>query len=229
MDNGRNWSGVSRHGRVNTFSVELPMDYVEQLKRCLREKSLVRGEVVLSSGKKSDYYLDCKLTTLSPEGAFLTGNAILELMDTHGICAEAIGGLAVGADPIVSAVVLASHLRKRPIQGFLVREASKKHGRQKQVEGIEPTAGRKVVIVDEVCTTGKSTIEAIRVAESVGMTVVAVISLVDREEGGSESLKQKYNYHAVCKAKELLGESERPAGPTRDAPRSLGSETSVRR
>jgi len=186
------------------------MDHRQRLKQLLREKSLVRGSIVLSSGQISDYYLDCKLTTLNPEGALLTGYCILELLDSMKVTADAIGGLSMGADPIVSATAVVSQLEHRPLPGFLIRKERKKHGRHKQVEGIEIISGR-VVIVDEVCTTGASTQEAIDLAESEGHRIVAVISLVDREEGGSEKLALRYNYHSVFTARELLAENERPA------------------
>ena len=185
------------------------MNAREELKQLLREKSLVIGKIVLSSGKTSDYYLDCKLTTLDPRGAYLTGKAVLELLESAQIKADAIGGLSMGADPIVSAVTVVSHLEHKPIPGFLVRKEAKKHGRMKQIEGIGGGV-KNVVIVDEVCTTGGSTQEAIDAVEKEGLCVAAVISLVDREEGGSDMLRKKYNYHAIFTASELLGK-ERPS------------------
>lgn len=189
------------------MGVDIPADYLARLKRRLREKSLFVGEVTLSSGKKSNYYMDCRLTTLDPEGSVLIGHAILELLAAKGIHAQAIGGMSIGADPVVSAVVTLSFLEGRPLRGFLVRKERKEHGRQKLIEGLEAGAVREVVIVDDVCTTGKSTFEAIAAAESEGMKVAAVISLVDREEGGSDDLRQKYPYYAICTARELLAES----------------------
>lgn len=186
------------------MGVEVRADYLARLRQRLREKSLFRGEVTLSSGKKSNYYLDCRLTTLDPEGSVLIGHAILELLAQKGIRADAIGGMSIGADPIVSAVVTMSSLEGRPVRGFLVRKERKEHGRQKLIEGIEPGAAKNVVIVDDVCTTGKSTFDAIAAAESEGMKVAAVISLVDREEGGSDELRGKYPYYAITTASELL-------------------------
>ncbi|MFZ3199552.1 MAG: orotate phosphoribosyltransferase [Candidatus Acidiferrales bacterium] len=180
------------------------MNHRERLANMLRAKSLVRGEITLSSGKKSDYYLDCKLTTLHPEGALLTGYCVLELLDEMGVKPDAIGGLSMGADPIVSATIVVSEIEKKPLPGFLVRKEAKKHGRQKQIEGLDAPRGKKVVIVDEVCTTGGSTLEAIEAAEREGCEVIAVISLVDREEGGSEKLRAKYNYRSIFTARELL-------------------------
>lgn len=181
-----------------------------RLAELLRSKSLVRGEVVLSSGQKSSYYLDCKLTTLNPEGALLTGYAVLELLDEMCVKAEAIGGMSMGADPIVSATVVVSEIERRPLPGFLIRKERKGHGRRKQLEGIDGHLGR-VVIVDEVCTTGASTLEAIHAAEAEGCEVVAVISLVDREEGGSDVLRAKYNYRSIFTASDLLAEEEKHA------------------
>jgi orotate phosphoribosyltransferase len=176
----------------------------------------MRGEFTLSSGKKSNYYLDCRLTTLDPEGAFHTGYAVFELLESMGVKADAIGGLSMGADPIVSATILVSYLEKKPIRGFLVRKERKAHGRQKRIEGLEGPVER-VVIVDDACTTGGSTQEAIDAAEEAGYKVEAVISLVDREEGGSEMLRGKYNYRSIFTARELLGEAGQSVTSTNNA------------
>jgi orotate phosphoribosyltransferase len=193
------------------------MSHRTQLANLLRAKSLVRGEFTLSSGKKSNYYMDCKLTTLDPEGALLTGHCVLEMLDEMGVKPDAIGGLSMGADPLVTATGVVSAIQKRPLPGFLVRKEAKKHGRQKQLEGLENPRGKTVVIVDEVCTTGGSTKEAIEAAEGEGCKVVAVISLVDREEGGSQMLGAKYNYRSIFTARELLAEESRPSGTARSA------------
>src|SRR5271155_5409814 len=121
----------------------------ERLAKLLRSKALVRGEFTLSSGQKSNYYLDCKLTTLDAEGALLTGYCLLQLLDEMGIKADAIGGLSMGADPLVTAAGVVSQIEKKPLPGFLVRKEAKKHGRHKQMEGLENARGKKVVIVDE--------------------------------------------------------------------------------
>ena len=194
-------------------AVEIPTNYLQRLKQRIREKSLFRGQVTLSSGKTSNYYLDCRLTTLDPEGSVLVAHAILELLAAQDIRAAAIGGMSIGADPIVAAVAALSFLEGRPLRGFLVRKERKEHGRQKRIEGLEPGAiprDGRVVIVDDVCTTGKSTFEAIAAAEDEGMKVAAVISLVDREEGGSAELRKKYPYYALCTAQELLAENPAP-------------------
>jgi orotate phosphoribosyltransferase len=204
------------------------MSYRDELKELLRRRSLVIGDIILSSGKKSNYYLDCKLTTLNPRGAYLTGQVILEVLSSNRIEADAIGGLSMGADPIVSAVAVVSHLEGKSLPGFLIRKEPKKHGRMKHIEGLEKGI-KKVVIVDEVCTTGKSTQEAIDAAVSEGYTVVAVISLVDREEGGSRQLKSKYNYHAVFTASELLShdDDKRSADSAGEFPQPARPETAL--
>lgn len=182
------------------------LNYRDELAGLLRKKSLVRGEFTLSSGKKSNYYLDCRLTTLDARGALLTGYCILELLNEMKIHPDAIGGLSMGADPVVSAAIVVSAIENRPVPGFLVRKEAKKHGRQKQIEGIENLNGKKVVIVDDACTTGGSTQVAIDAAEAAGAQVIAVLSLVDREEGGSAMLRAKYNYRSVFTARELLAD-----------------------
>ena len=145
------------------------------------------GQFKLSSGGTSDYYIDCRTTTLHAEGGRLTGHAVLELLEAHGVDAEAVGGLTMGADPIVSNVATASAWRalSNPgaplLNGFLVRKAEKAHGTGRRIEGF-CREGARVVIVDDVCTTGASTINAIEAAREAGMTVAAVVCLVEREE-----------------------------------------------
>ncbi len=161
--------------------------YASQLLSLLARISFRLGQFKLSSGGTSDYYIDCRTTTLHAEGGRLTGHAILELLEKNGIEAEAVGGLTMGADPIVSNVATASAWRAihHPgfplIQGFLVRKAEKAHGTGRRIEGFL-REGAEVVIVDDVCTTGASTINAIEAAREAGMTVVAVICIVEREE-----------------------------------------------
>jgi len=208
---GTHGEGGAGGGKAATSAqaaaVAIPANYLERLKQRIREKSLFRGQVTLSSGKTSNYYMDCRLTTLDPEGSVLVAHAILELLAAKGIRADAIGGMSIGADPIVATVVALSFLQGRPLRGFLVRKEQKEHGMQKKIEGLDAAmknASRHVVIVDDVCTTGKSTFDAIAAAEDEGMQVTAVISLVDREEGGSEELRTKYRYFAICTARELL-------------------------
>jgi orotate phosphoribosyltransferase len=159
----------------------------QQLLSLLARTSFRLGQFKLSSGGTSDYYIDCRTTTLHAEGGRLTGHAILELLEQHGIHAEAVGGLTMGADPIVSNVATASAWRahEQPgaplLHGFLVRKAEKAHGTGRRIEGF-CRDGAHVVIVDDVCTTGASTIAAIEAAREAGMIVAAVVCIVEREE-----------------------------------------------
>jgi orotate phosphoribosyltransferase len=161
--------------------------YTQQLLALLARLSFELGEFKLSSGATSDYYIDCRTTTLHAEGGRLTGHAILELLEANKIDAEAVGGLTMGADPIVSNVATASAWRAtlRPdaplLHGFLVRKAEKAHGTGRRIEGFH-RPGARVVIVDDVCTTGASTIAAIEAAREAGMIVAAVVCIVEREE-----------------------------------------------
>jgi orotate phosphoribosyltransferase len=161
--------------------------FAQQLLALLARTSFKLGQFKLSSGGSSDYYIDCRTTTLHAEGGRLAGHAILEVLEAHGIEAEAVGGLTMGADPIVSNVATASAWRaqKSPgaplLHGFLVRKAEKMHGTGRRIEGFL-RVGARVVIVDDVCTTGASTIHAIEAAEEAGMRVAAVICIVEREE-----------------------------------------------
>ncbi len=163
--------------------------HAQQLLSLLARTSFRLGQFKLSSGGTSDYYIDCRTTTLHAEGGWLTGHALLELLEEKGIDAEAVGGLTMGADPIVSNVATASawHARSRPgaplLHGFLVRKAEKAHGTGRRIEGF-CREGARVVIVDDVCTTGASTINAIEAAQEAGMTVAAVVCIVEREEAG---------------------------------------------
>jgi orotate phosphoribosyltransferase len=161
--------------------------HAQQLLSLLARTSFKLGQFTLSSGGTSDYYIDCRTTTLHAEGGRLTGHAVLELLEANSILAEAVGGLTLGADPIVSNVATASawrallHPSAPLLHGFLVRKAEKAHGTGRRIEGF-CQQGARVVIVDDVCTTGASTINAIAAAREAGMTVAAVVCLVEREE-----------------------------------------------
>ena len=172
---------------MTTSSKSLP--YRQQLLSLLARISFRLGQFTLSSGGTSDYYIDCRTTTLHAEGGRLTGEAVLDLLAEHGIEADAVGGLTMGADPIVCNVATASAWRavEKPgsslIHGFLVRKAEKAHGTGRRIEGF-CKEGARVVIVDDVCTTGASTINAIQAARDAGMVVAAVVCIVERQEAG---------------------------------------------
>jgi orotate phosphoribosyltransferase len=163
--------------------------YAQKLLSLLARTSFKLGQFKLSSGGTSDYYIDCRTTTLHAEGGRLTGHAILELLEANRIEAEAVGGLTMGADPIVSNVATASAWRAQAnlaaalLHGFLVRKAEKAHGTGRRIEGF-CKEGARVVIVDDVCTTGASTVNAIEAAQEAGMQVAAVVCIVEREEAG---------------------------------------------
>ncbi len=157
--------------------------------------AFLQGDFTLSSGRKSGHYFDGKKVTLSPEGAYWVGKAIFD--ELKEIDVDAIGGLAIGADPIVSAVALVSHLEGKPIPSFIVRDERKEHGTKRKIEG-HLQEGYRVVIVDDVITTGGSVIKAIEAAEEAGCEVVKVIVIVDRHEGGSDKLKDKgYDFTSI--------------------------------
>src|SRR5215831_9701780 len=149
----------------------------QNLLSTLAHKSFRLGEFKLSSGATSDYYIDCRLTTLDARGSQLTGEVFLEEIRQRGWKAQAIGGLTMGADPIVVAVSVVSN----ELNGFLVRKAEKQHGTGQRIEGYREK-GARVVIVDDVCTTGSSTVQAIEAARDFGFEIVGVMCLVEREE-----------------------------------------------
>jgi orotate phosphoribosyltransferase len=149
----------------------------QDLLRLIAYKSFRLGEFKLSSGGTSDYYIDCRTTTLDAKGARLTGQVFFDEIRQRGWKPEAIGGLTMGADPIVVAVSVVSG----ELHGFLVRKAEKQHGTGQRIEGFREK-GARVVIVDDVCTTGASTVEAINVAREHGFRLVGVMCLVEREE-----------------------------------------------
>jgi orotate phosphoribosyltransferase len=149
----------------------------QKLLSTLAHKSFRLGEFKLSSGATSDYYIDCRTTTLDAKGSRLTGEVFLEEIRQRAWKAQAIGGLTMGADPIVVAVAVVSG----ELNGFLVRKAEKQHGTGQRIEGFRQK-GAKVVIVDDVCTTGASTVQAIEAAREFGFEVVGAMCLVEREE-----------------------------------------------
>jgi orotate phosphoribosyltransferase len=158
----------------------------QELLRLLAHKSFKLGQFKLSSGGTSDYYIDCRLTTLDARGSQLTGQVFLEEIRQRGWKSQAIGGLTMGADPIVVAVSVTSG----ELNGFLVRKAEKQHGTGQRIEGFREK-GARVVIVDDVCTTGASTVQAIEAARDFGFVVVGAMCLVEREEAGGRPNVEK--------------------------------------
>ncbi len=153
---------------------------LKELKQELLVNALKFGDFTLASGQKSAYYINCKTVTLSARGSFLVGMNLLPLVPKNCV---AVGGLTLGADPLVSSLTVISHQAGRPLQGFLVRKEKKDHGTGNQIENA-PVPGSRVVIVDDVITTGGSALKATEVALECGYTVEAVLCLVDRQQGG---------------------------------------------
>jgi orotate phosphoribosyltransferase len=180
----------------------------QELLRLLSEKSFRRGQFKLSSGGTSDYYIDCRVTTLDARGAQLTGRVFLAEIEARNWAPQALGGLTMGADPIVVAAVVTSG----EIHGFLVRKAEKQHGTGKRIEGFQQK-GARVVIVDDVCTTGASTIEAIEAARDFGFVVVGAMCLVEREEAGGrakvEAAASPAPFISIFRAREVGEEQTR--------------------
>lgn len=142
----------------------------------------------LVSGRMSNYYFNCKTVTLNPEGMYLIGNIIFDMIKP--LNADAIGGLTLGADPIAFAVAYTSYLKGYGLEAFVVRKNAKSHGMMQWIEG-NVKAGDRVIIVDDVITTGKSTIEAITKAREAGLNIIKVVALVDRQEGGYENIMEQ--------------------------------------
>ena len=178
----------------------------EQLVNLLATNSFRLGDFTLSSGIKSDYYIDCRTTTLHANGAELTGRVFLDLIREQRWSLQAVGGLTMGADPIVVAVAVISAQAGSPVHGFLVRKTEKAHGMGQRIEGFHKK-GASVVIVDDVCTTGNSTIQAIEAAREFGFEIAGVACLVEREEAAGRPAVEKAaapaTFISVFKASEV--------------------------
>ena len=176
-----------------------------KLKDLIRERSLKISEEPifrLSSGKLSRYYVDLKQVTLDPEGAYLVGKIMYQLIRDFGV--KGVGGLTLGADPIAYAISFVSYMDSNPIKPFIVRKEPKGHGMGRQVEGLLKE-GDRVAIVDDVITTASSSIKALQACIREGLEVVGVFCIVDREEGGKESIQaQGFELYSIFKLSELL-------------------------
>jgi orotate phosphoribosyltransferase len=156
-----------------------------RLRKLVSERSLRMGDFKLSSGRRSSYLFQLRQTTMLPEGAALLGEVILEYMYQHSI--ECIGGLELGAVPLVSSVAVMSHIRALPINAFFVRKLAKEHGAREKIDG-HLRAGAEVLMVDDVATTGGSILKAVEGIEGHGCCVRRALAVVDREEGATENL-----------------------------------------
>lgn len=180
-------------------------EYLNSLKAKLLEQvnkhAVVHGDFTLSSGQKSTYYIDGKLLSLMPEGLNYLSRVILEMIKDDDV--DAIGGLTLGADPIIAGVAALSYESDSPVAGLIIRKEKSSHGREKRIEGpIKP--GMRVVVVEDVVTTGSSSFKAIEALEEAGCRVVKVIVLVDRLQGGAEAFKAKgYRFEPIFTLKDL--------------------------
>ena len=163
----------------------------ERLLAILKGKSYEKREVTLASGRKSNFYIDCKQTTLDAEGAYLLGRLMYKKIEAMGETIDGVGGLTLGADPIATALSIASFEANNPIPAFIIRKEPKGHGTGQWLEGRKNLkSGARVVIVEDVVTTGGSSLKAAKRAEEEGLTIVKILALVDRCEGGREIIEE---------------------------------------
>lgn len=188
------------------------MTTAERLLDLLLARSVKRGDFVLASGRRSDLYVDARLTTMHPEGLVLIGELGLATLAAARWEPDSIGGLTLGADPVSYAVAYASARTARPIRAFTVRKEAKTHGAGKLIEG-PFSADDRVVVVEDVVTTGGSALKAAAAIRAAGATVLGVLAVVDREEGGSEALAAAgLEVRALARRSEILARSARAAG-----------------
>ena len=164
----------------------------DRLLAILKEKSYEQREVTLASGKKSNFYIDCKQTTLDAEGSYLVGRLMYKKIREMPEKIDGVGGLTLGADPIATAVSMTSFMEGSPFPAFIIRKEPKGHGTGQWLEGKKNLSnGDRVVIVEDVVTTGGSSLKAVRRAEEEGLEVAALLALVDRSEGGRENIEKE--------------------------------------
>jgi orotate phosphoribosyltransferase len=175
----------------------------ERLKDILLQKSVITGrEFKLASGKTSNFYVDARITTLHPEGAYLCGKIFLDMLE--GFDVDAVGGYSIGADPIVSSIAVLSHMAGRPIPAFIIRKEEKAHGTGKVIEGNFPENGR-VAIFDDVVTSGGSILKGAAQVEAQGGSVQVVMAVIDREDGGREKIEAAgYKFLPIFTRSDLL-------------------------
>lgn len=177
--------------------------YIDELKRIIFINSFERGCFILTSGKTSNFYLDVKQTTLDPKGSMLISLLLIKKIIENNI--QSIGGPIIGADPIIGSVITLNRLKNcRNTRGFMVRKEEKKHGKNKLIEGRIKEYDR-VMVVDDVSTTGKSLYKAIYAVERIGCEVIKVVSVVDRNEGGRGLFKNLgYDYEPLVKIEDIF-------------------------
>jgi orotate phosphoribosyltransferase len=179
-------------------------DLQRRLRDLLRERSVRQGDFVLASGKRSSFYIDARHTTMSGEGLVLIGTLGLERLAARGWEPRLVGGLTIGADPVAYAIASAAHAQGLSLDAFTVRKQAKDHGTGQRIEGCFSAGAGGVLIVEDVITTGRSALEAIRAVEGEGGRVLGVLAVVDREEGGRATIQQAgYEVEALVTARDL--------------------------
>ena len=188
------------------------MNERQRLRELLLQKSYRQGTFTLTSGATSDFYVDGKQTTLDAEGGYLCGRLLFELIRRHPQPISAVGGMTLGADPLVTAVSLISYLEKSPIPAFIVRKEAKGHGTGNYLEGKNNLApGSLVAVVEDVVTTGGTLLKVIERVENEGFKVGLVATIVDRQEGGADALAAHgYPLVAVFTREQLVGKEQQP-------------------
>jgi orotate phosphoribosyltransferase len=182
------------------------MDQRLRLIDLLVARSAQRGSFTLASGKKSDLYIDCRPTTMHPEGLSLIGPLGLHAIGERGWHPDSIGGLTLGADPVSYAIAYASQLARLPIRAFTVRKEAKTHGTGKVIEGAY-VPGDRVVVIEDVITSGGSALRAAESVQAAGGTVVGILAVVDREEGGRAAIEAAgFEVAALVTAKEIVAQ-----------------------
>lgn len=178
-----------------------PSEAHDRLRQLVNDKAVIRGDFVLTSGAKSNYYIDGKYISLTSEGLAYFSRVVLDMIENTEI--DLIGGMTLGADPIIGAVVAMSHMIGRPLDGIIIRKEAKEYGSNKQIEG-PMKDGAKIVIIEDVVTTGGSSLRAIDAVEKAGGKVVKVITLVDRLAGGRDAFESKgYVFEPIFTIKDL--------------------------
>ena len=176
----------------------------------LKRYAFKKGGFILSSGKRSSYYIDARVVTLSSEGAYLCAKVIFDLIKPA--CRQAgmkkisgIGGPSLGADPILGAIAVLTHIKKLPIKTFIIRKEPKSHGRTRQIEGPDLKKDSSIVLIDDVVTTGESLLRSMRILKDLGVNVKEAICLIDRQEGAEENLKREgLRLVSIFKLKDFL-------------------------
>lgn len=188
------------------------MNQRQRLRDLLLERSVRRGDFVLTSGARSSYYVDCRTTATSAEGQVLIGALGFDLLTSSGLRPEVVGGLTMGADPVAYAIAHASWASGHPVDAFTVRKQPKEHGTGKRIEG-NFSADQRVLVIEDVITSGGSALQAVDAVEREGGTVVGILAVIDRESGGREAIEELgYPVLSLFRISELLEASADAGG-----------------